>query len=99
MSFSKFIKWLLMSVMLVTFTACGGSSSNNNTTPPTDQQIAIAKIMKYAETETPPVPTVQDYEDAGVTGVTPDNIDEVNAKVAELTPEDVDTAKKIRVIV
>ena len=98
MSFLKFIKWLLMSVMLVTFTACGGGSSNNNTTPPTDQQIAIAKIMKYAETGTP-VPTVKDYEDAGVTGVTADNIDKVNAKVAELTPEEVNTAKKIRVIV
>lgn len=90
----KFIKWLLMGVMIVTFTACGSSSSS---TGATNQQVAIAKIMKYAETGTP-VPTVQDYADAGVVGVTADNLNEVNAAVAGLTPEEVNTPEKIQAI-
>ena len=34
-------------------------------------------------------PTLQDYENAGVTGIS--NVDEINAFIVELTKEDVDT--------
>ena len=46
---------------------------------------ALAKISAYAQTDGSPVPTVMDYTDAGVTGVTIDNLDIVNAAVLAST--------------
>ncbi len=75
---------------------CGGSSTPVDTDTP--QSIAIDKIGAYADDQTQPVPTVEDYTDAGVVGVTADNLDEMNALVASLTAEDVDTEEKIQAI-
>ncbi|MEA2047942.1 MAG: DUF5011 domain-containing protein [Campylobacterota bacterium] len=62
----------------------------------TPQEIAIDKIKAYADDETQPPPTVEDYEDAGVIGATAENIDIINNAVAALTSEDVDTAEEIQ---
>jgi len=58
--------------------------------------LAIQKIMAWAEDQSNPKPTVQDYIDAGISGVTEDNLDEINDLVASLDPEDVDTAEEIQ---
>jgi len=58
--------------------------------------LAIQKIMAWAEDQSNPEPTVQDYIDAGISGVTEDNLDEINDLVASLDPEDVDTAEEIQ---
>ena len=42
---------------------------------------------------------VEDYSDAGVVGVTVDNIDDINEVVAGLTSSDVDTTEEIQKIV
>jgi hypothetical protein len=60
---------------------------------------AIAKIKAYADDNSKPAPTVQDYADAGVTGVTDSNINDVNAAVDAKTGTDVDTTAKIQAIV
>ncbi len=58
---------------------------------------AIALISFYDGTNT--VPSIQDYIDAGVSGVTIDNLAEVNAVVAKATPANSNTAAKIQTLV
>lgn len=96
----KQFKMLLLSSMVIFFTACGGgvgevSYDTNTTYPP----IAIFNIISYADDDTQSVPTVEDYTDAGVVGVTVDNIDDINEVVAGLTSSDVDTTEEIQKIV
>jgi len=90
-----------ISALLVLFLlGCGGGggSSPDTTETQTPKTIAIDKIMLYADDNTQPVPTVDDYADAGVVGVTLDNIDDVNDAVADLTASDVDTTEEIQQI-
>jgi len=87
----RFSKWLLVSMAVVILTACGGGGSP---TEPT----AIQQIATYAK-DGGTAPTVQMYQDAGVTGVTVDNLNEINAVVAGLSYEDVDTAAEIQALV
>lgn len=96
----KQFKMLLLSGMVIFFTACGGgvgevSYDTNTTYPP----IGILNIISYADDDTQPVPTVEDYTDAGVVGVTVDNIYDVNEVVEGLTSSDVDTTEEIQKIV
>jgi len=60
---------------------------------------AQAKIVAYAEDNTNPAPTVEDYAAIGVTGVTAENLDAVNAKVDTLVGEDVDTTVEVQALV
>ena len=60
---------------------------------------ALAKISAYAEDDSNPVPTVMAYTDAGVTGVTTDNLDIVNAAVAAASAAEADTTAEIQALV
>ncbi len=90
------------------FTACDNNTqpiANDNLDPqiivdesPDAQAIAIDKITAYAKDGTP-VPTLQDYLDAGVTGMTEANLDEMNEIVSNLTPDEVDTKEEIQEII
>ena len=60
---------------------------------------ALCKIEDYAYSDSNPVPTVQDYMDAGVTGVTGDNLAAVNVAVAAVSDSDVDTTAKIQALI
>jgi len=60
---------------------------------------ALEKIAAYAEDDTLPAPTVDDYDDAGVLGVTSMNIDEVNTLVASSASDAVDTTEEIQSVV
>ena len=96
----KQFKMLLLSNVVIFFTACGGgvgevSYDTNNTFPP----IGIFNIKSYADDDTQPVPTVEDYTDAGVVGVRVDNIYDINEVVAGLTSGDVGTTEEIQKIV
>lgn len=100
MQISKTIlKWFLTSVTIVTLTACGGGSGGDSSSAETPSTIATDKIMAYANDQTQPIPTVKDYTDAGVTGVTAENITDINDIVASLKKEDVDTKEEIQTIV
>ncbi len=92
------ITLLLATLMLLILTACGGGDTPSSPTTPTTQERAIDKIEAYAQ-GTGSAPSVQDYLDAGVTGVTADNLNEINAVVAGLTQEDVDTKEEIQALV
>ena len=86
------------------FTGCGESSSSTDlesgeiTSSIDLESGAISSILNYAEDQTQPAPTVGTYILAGVAGVTEDNLADINALVAILEPEDVDTAEEIQVI-
>jgi hypothetical protein len=60
---------------------------------------ALAKIVAYAEDNTNPEPTVSDYAEAGVTGVTADNLTDVNEVVDALVGVDVDTTQEVQALV
>ena len=60
---------------------------------------AHALIEAYANDNTQPAPGVQDYVDAGVTGVTAENLADVNAAIDAVTGADVDTIAKIQALV
>ena len=78
----------------------GGSSAGN---PPVDtetlQTIAINKVKAYADDNTLPIPTVQDYINTGVQGITEENLDNINDIVADLSAEEVDTQEEIKALV
>ena len=60
-------------------------------------QQSLNKITQYAKSKgTTPAPSIQDYIDAGVVGVTNENIEKLNQTVASLTEEQVDTYSKIQ---
>jgi len=89
-------KILMLTLSLVLFTACGGGSSTGDT--PTAKELAIIHIIKYAEGGAT-TPTLQDYLDAGVTGVTVDNLNDINEVVENLTKEEVDTTAELQALV
>jgi hypothetical protein len=60
---------------------------------------ALAKIVAYAEDNTNPASTVADYVAIDVTGVTADNLAEVNAKVDVLIGNEVDTTVEVQALV
>ncbi len=60
---------------------------------------ALEKISQYAKSEGATLaPSIQDYIDAGVVGVTSDKLIEVNQTIASLNAEDVDTQAEIQKI-
>lgn len=87
---------LLLGFMLV---ACGSENSENS--DKTSKQIAIEKIVEYAETNgVSMAPAIQDYEDAGVTGIDNDEkLQDLNKLVASLSQENVDTQEKLQKLI
>lgn len=71
----------------------------SDTVTTTPQEIAIDKVKAYADYQTNPVPIVQDYIDAGATGVTEVNINAVNNAIVSLTASALDTVEEIQGIV
>ena len=96
MIMSKLLKLLFVGIAVITLTACGGSNSGGGDNP-TAQELAIERIVKYAQ-DGGTAPTIQDYLDAGVTGVTEENLAEINEVVGNLTAEEVDTEEEIQAL-
>ncbi len=67
--------------------ACDNTSS---------RQLALIKISDYAKSKgASSAPTIQDYADAGVVGVTGAKLSKINQLVSSLSESDVDTQEKI----
>ena len=60
---------------------------------------ASAKIQAYAEDNSNPAPTLEDYTTVGVTGVTAANLSAYNALVDAKTGSDVDTISELNALV
>jgi len=76
---------------------CGGPGADNSTAAESARDVAIDKISLYAQNGVN-IPTLQDYLDAGVTGITVANLEEINTAVENLTKEDVDTTAEIQAL-
>ena len=89
-------KILAVFVMSYFVTACGSSSNSvTNNVANTPQELAMALIAAYAQDGTNTVPSLQDYQDAGVEGVNSDNLGNLNTLVESLELEDVDTVSEL----
>jgi hypothetical protein len=60
----------------------------------TPQEVAVNKIVAYAQSSSNSIPTLQDYQTAGINDATEDNLDELNYLVDSLEPEDVDSVSE-----
>jgi surface protein len=87
-------KWLFLSLIFLALNACG---SGANTPALTAQEIAIEKIADYAQ-DGGIEPTLQDYLDAGITGIDATNLADINTVVEQLTYDDVDTEAEIQAL-
>ena len=62
--------------------------------------MALGKITDYAKTNgSTPAPTVSDYEDAGITGVTSSNLDDINDQMKNASEDETDSATEVQDIV
>jgi hypothetical protein len=77
--------------------AAGGGGGGDSSA----QSIALALIEAYnnGNGTTPAAPTSQDYADAGVTGVTADNLAAVNAQVLKQSTGGADTQAEVQALV
>ncbi|WP_294952323.1 immunoglobulin-like domain-containing protein [Sulfurovum sp.] len=94
------LKVLFIILATLFLTACSGGNGSTNTiasTTLTNQQKAIQTIAEYAQNGEN-TPTVKDYTDAGVKGVTQNNLAQINAAVKALTYDDVDTRAEIQAL-
>lgn len=88
-------KMLFLGVIMSFLVGCGGGGTSGSDATPTVKDVAIEKIMAYAEDGNNPTPTLQDYIDAGVSGLSSENLAELNAIVDELELVDVDTTAEV----
>ncbi len=86
---------LLLMLTLLLFSACGGTKTIEES--PIEKNTAIDKITDFVISGGR-APTRSDYRDAGVHGVTSENIDKLNEEIAKLTKKDVDTKEEIQAI-
>lgn len=68
------------------------------TPSPSKQELAIEKISNYADSSNN-APTLQDYIDAGVTGVTSTNLNDINQAVKNTNSINVDTVAEIQALI
>ena len=85
------MKIIELSLVLLLLVACdSGSKEENSDNSP------MYKIQAYAQDSTNnPKPTLQDYIDVGVSGITAENLSKLNALVDGLKEEDVDTVEEL----
>lgn len=72
--------------------------SNDPETELTGKELALNKIKAYANGETNTAPTLSDYQAAGVNGVTNETLAELNARVKDLSPEEVDSTAELNAL-
>jgi len=60
---------------------------------------ALEKIKKYADDNTSEAPTLQDYKDAGITGVLEDTLSAINYQVSKVTSNDIASVSQLQDLV
>jgi hypothetical protein len=86
------LRWLLTLCVASMLSACGGGDNESSSTV---KDVALDKIMAFAEDGSNAAPTIQDYIDVGVSGITSENLEALNAIVDDLELEDVDTTAEV----
>ena len=81
-------------LMAVFVASCGGGQTKSGSSTKNE---AIEKIANYAK-NAGLAPTIEDYVNAGVSGVDAENLEIINNKVSGLHYEDVDTKQEIQAL-
>ena len=89
-------KIILSATTAMFLTACGGGGGGSTELSAKDKAMAV--IKSYADDGTKTAPTVKNYTDAGVTGVTAANLAAMNALVDDKVGADVDTLAELNTI-
>ncbi len=93
MKIRKLLSILACSILFLT--ACGGGSDSGD--KGVTNQHGLNVITEYANSDgSTQTPNIQDYLDAGVQGVTSENLATINQAIKGLTEEDVDTRVEIQ---
>ena len=96
MLMKKIINIGIIFTTIVILIACNSDTSIDTSTV---KDTALSKFKDYSNSNgTTTTPTIQDYLDAGVIGVSDRNIADINEVISNLTTEDVDTTEEIQVI-
>ncbi len=89
---TKIVKYVVTLVVgIVLFLGCGSNEESK-------EKVAMDKIIYFAE-NAEPIPTVEDYELAGVVGVTELLLLEINQVISNLSKEEVDTKEEIQALI
>lgn len=94
----NFLKSVLLSLLFSALTACGGAGGDKSDPSQSVKQKALAKIIAYSQNNNQNAPTLQDYKDAGVTGVSNATLSQLNIIVSGLTATDVDTTEELEAL-
>jgi len=99
MKVTKYIKLVLVALTAIMFTACDENSikQSNENSIAYNKKTAITKIMEYAENGKV-APTVQDYKDLNIVGMTEEKLAELNEVVENSSKEEVDTTEEVQVL-
>ena len=81
--------------ILLLLPACNGTPSGTKSL----KEKAFEKITAFAEDGSKPAPSLQDYIDAEVTGVSKDKLADLNALVDSLEGKDVDTTEELNALI
>ena len=95
------VRTLLFACILLMLSACGGGASSLNDSQSISGSVkttAFKKIEAFARDSNNPAPTVQDYIDAGVSGVTTDNLAQLNSVIRNKSPADIDSTEELKAL-
>jgi len=96
---SQFIKHICIIFFSFMLIACGSNNDKTTLTTLTAQEKAISKIESYASSNgSSSILTLQDYIDAGVTGLDAGKLADINEVVENLTSTEVDTTSEIQAL-
>jgi len=90
----KYIKNIFLLILLALFIQACESTDDKQTL----KEIAITLISNYADGKGP-IPTIRNYEDAGIVGVNEQNLNELNLFISTLVAEDIDTEEELNAVV
>jgi len=101
MYINQFLKYFFMIFSLIFFTACSNKTTKNSTTivqatKPSPQQAQQEIIFFVNPDKNVSAPSVETYKNAGIKGVTKDNIDEINTFISKKKLSDIDSTKKLQ---
>ncbi len=60
---------------------------------------AYTKIIAYSQDSSNPSPSTEDYADAGISGVSANNVDQINAIIEAMSPGDIDSIGELQPLI
>ncbi len=97
---------VMLSTILLLINSCGNSSNSNYSNSidsiiiqPSSQEEVLRRIRGYSVSVNNPIPTVDDYKNAGVIGVDDNNIEDINYIISYLDVKQIETKEQLTTFV